>query len=189
MATEAAPTDNEHEIVVDLREPVWAVLLAWFWPGLGHIYQRRYAKGILFMVCVLGTFFCGLSLGRGHVVYASWKKNDYRWQYACQIWVGAPALPAFVQSMRVNAGREPLAGGIMAPPRNVDPDDDDELAGWYKDLGPGFELGTLYTVVAGLLNILAMYDAYAGPAGSTPEGEADKPPPDEKKKKKKGKGE
>ncbi len=34
----------------------------------------------------------------------------------------------------------------------------------HKELGGRFELGVLYTMIAGLLNILAMYDAYEGPA-------------------------
>ena len=45
--------------------------LAWLWPGAGHIYQGRYAKGILYMVCILGTYFFGLTMGNGHVVYAA----------------------------------------------------------------------------------------------------------------------
>ena len=39
----------------------------------------------------------------------------------------------------------------------------DELGKWIVDLHPRFELGTVYTVIAGLLNILVICDAYAGP--------------------------
>ena len=39
----------------------------------------------------------------------------------------------------------------------------DELAFWNKHLCRNFELGTIYTVIAGLLNILAICDAFAGP--------------------------
>ncbi len=38
-----------------------------------------------------------------------------------------------------------------------------ELAKWQYQLGDMFEIGTVFTVVAGLLNILAVYDAYGGP--------------------------
>ena len=34
---------------------------------------------------------------------------------------------------------------------------------WNYDLGDFFEIGTVFTVIAGLLNILAIYDAYGGP--------------------------
>jgi hypothetical protein len=39
----------------------------------------------------------------------------------------------------------------------------DELAQWNYELGDYFEIGTVFTVIAGLLNILAIYDAYGGP--------------------------
>jgi hypothetical protein len=39
----------------------------------------------------------------------------------------------------------------------------DELAMWNYELGDYFEIGTVFTVIAGLLNILAIYDAYGGP--------------------------
>ena len=39
----------------------------------------------------------------------------------------------------------------------------DEVAAWYARHGAGYEMGTWYTVIAGLLNILVIYDAYGGP--------------------------
>lgn len=156
-------------IEIDLRNPVIAGVLAWLWPGAGHLYQRRYAKGALFMICILSTYFFGLSLGGGHVVYASLDKEDMRWHYFCQVGVGVPALPALLQTRRVRGNQEPLLGGIMAPPRNVTNSDDpervrrDELAQWHLNYHSFFELGTLYTMIAGLLNILAIYDAIGGP--------------------------
>jgi hypothetical protein len=38
-----------------------------------------------------------------------------------------------------------------------------QLSDWNNKMGSGFELGTMYTVIAGLLNILAIYDAWGGP--------------------------
>ena len=106
---------DEH-FEIDLRQPGLAAFWAWLWPGAGHLYQRRYAKGILFMVCILSTYFYGLAMAGGHVVYASWNKSDRRWQYVCQVGVGLPALPALVQARRVATGGKPLLRGIMAPP-------------------------------------------------------------------------
>lgn len=151
-------------LAVDLRNPWLAALLAWLVPGAGHFYQRRYGKGALFMVCVLATYFCGLSMGQGHVVYASWKKEDRRWQYLCQVGVGLPALPAILQNKRVMAGQKPLFGDVLAPPRQpVLPNDRDELAIWHEESKWRFDLGTLYTMIAGLMNIMAVFDAFAGP--------------------------
>ena len=198
------PQDSGEPIVVDLHDPYWAAFLAWLWPGAGHFYQKRYAKGLLFMICVLSTFFFGLGLGHGRVVYASFKKNDVRWQYVCQLGVGAPALPAIVQSIKTKNGSDPfwilcerfpenyyipakrfrtitpennvppytgrtLKDGFMAPPAGpVFQNDPDTLGRWHYDYKHYFELGTLFTVVAGLLNLLAIYDAFCGPAIMTP---------------------
>ena len=55
--------------------------------GMGHVYQGRTGKGILFFVCVLGTFFYGLYLGGGKVVYAAtnWEQQ-YRYSETCRLW-------------------------------------------------------------------------------------------------------
>jgi hypothetical protein len=171
------PTPDQ-TLVIDLREPSLAALLAWLWPGAGHIYQRRYAKGILFMACILGTYFFGLALGEGKVVYAAWNKTEKRWQYPLQLGVGLPAAPALVQSLVVRREGQPLMGGLMAPPA-----DQGELSRWHNDLNIRFELGTLYTMIAGLLNILAIWDAYGGPVISEPASKERGPPADKEKSK------
>ncbi len=163
------------EIRVDLRNRPLAAFLAWLVPGAGHFYQHRYAKGSLFLVCILSTWILGFAMGGGHVVYASWQPGDKRWHYFLQAGVGAAALPALVQGNRMRhmtdpitgetlAGYEPMWGGFMAPPhRPVIEDRADEVSAWYALRGAGYEMGTWYTMIAGLLNILVIYDAYAGP--------------------------
>ena len=177
-ADSQAPAGAEDYIEVDLRNPVVAAVWAWLVPGAGHIYQRRYAKGILFFVCILGTYFAGLTLGGGHVVYASWRKGDRRWQYICQLGVGAAALPAVVQS---KFGK-PLGPHFMAPPTTIsqDPDIPDDLSELHLQYHSRFELGTLYTMIAGLLNVLAIYDAYAGPVVVSSKEETERGPPEER---------
>jgi hypothetical protein len=171
------PPSTEATLEIDLRDPNFAALLAWLWPGAGHLYQRRYAKGILFAVCILSTYFFGLALGEGKVVYAAWNQVDRRWQYPLQLGVGLPAAPAVVQNMVVRRGNPPLIGGLMAPPANPE-----ELGKWHHRLNMRFELGTLYTMIAGLLNILAIWDAYGGPVISEP-GKQERGPPTDKSKK------
>ncbi|NLF72406.1 MAG: hypothetical protein GX575_25505 [Candidatus Anammoximicrobium sp.] len=173
MAREEASShsDSEASLQIDLRNPVLAALLAWLWPGAGHLYQRRHLKGVLFMVCVLSTYLVGMALGQGRVVYASWEKSDRRWQYLCQVGAGLLALPALVQNRLVRSGREPLFDGLMAPPAVVFENSEDELAGWHEELAGKFDLATLYTMIAGLLNVLAICDAFAGPFVPAPEDE------------------
>jgi TM2 domain-containing membrane protein YozV len=155
-------------LVVRLRNPAIAALLGWLVPGAGHLYQGRTAKGILFLVSILSTFFYGLYLGDGKVVYASWRAGDTRWAYVCQIGVGLAALPALVQANRPQDGD---SAGFMAPPElqrvgQIGGGEGGELGLWNRDLNRYFELGTVYTMIAGLLNILAIYDAFAGPVES-----------------------
>jgi len=172
------PEATEPKLEIDLREPAVAAVLAWLIPGAGHLYQRRTGKGLLFMICILGTYFFGLALGEGKVVYASWNQVDRRWQFPLQAGVGMAAIPAVVQSMNVRRGDPPIMGGIMVPPRTQE-----DLANWHYVLAQRFDIGTLYTMVAGLLNILAIWDAYGGPVITEPGRE--RGPPDNGKKDKK----
>jgi hypothetical protein len=183
---------DESVVEIDLKDPRLAAFLAWLVPGLGHIYQGRTGKGVLFFVCIIGSFFYGWYVGGERVVYASTADmfsmqflRD-RWQYVCQVGAGLPALPALVERQRVRADKSPLFGDFMRPPSSTpceskdrtDPirtvHHPDELAKWNYDLADLFEIGTVFTVIAGLLNILAIYDAYGGPLIIVP--------PDDKKK-------
>ncbi|HEY2839074.1 MAG TPA: DUF6677 family protein [Pirellulales bacterium] len=166
-----APSATEE---TPLKDPVLAATLAWLIPGLGHWYQGRRSKALLFFVCILGTFVFGLYLGEGRVVYASMRPGDNRFPYFCQVAVGLPALPALVQAYRVNHRDAPINFGLwkdfMVPPALTRPGQDNpsELDKLHKRLNRFFELGTVYTMVAGLLNVLAIYDAFAGPAEGNP---------------------
>jgi TM2 domain-containing membrane protein YozV len=196
---------NEAALEVDLKDPRVAAFLAWLLPGAGHFYQGRNGKGLLFFVCIVGTFVYGLYIGQGRVVYAAdtsplSRQFFQRWQYICQVGIGLPALPALVQTARMNAGKAPLLGyeiaisddyhfSPMRPPRMAAPPNDPfttqddakktvthphELAKWYYDLGDMFEIGTVFTIIAGLLNVLAIYDAYGGPLLILPPGDKKK---------------
>lgn len=181
--------DDEHP-QVELREASLAALLAWLFPGAGHFYQRRYLKATIFSITILSTYIAGLIIGDGQVVYASWRPNDYRWQFACQAGIGLPAAPAVMQYLSVKDGKEPFfpnraflitQKGIVIEevpvgtpgsrstayftpaPGPVSAFDRDVLAIWHEESEHRFEIGTLYTVVAGLLNLLVVYDAFAGP--------------------------
>ena len=175
MTTEEKNTIAVDGELVDLRNRLLAALLAWVLPGAGHWYQRRYTKSAIFFVCILSTWILGFGVGGSHVVYSSWQPGDKRWHYALQAGAGIVALPAYIQGRRMNQATDsftrdtnlnyvPLWGGFMAPPfRPVMESEADEVAAWYAEHGAGYEMGTWYTVIAGLLNILVIYDAYGGP--------------------------
>src|SRR4051794_19364173 len=96
-----------------------AAFLAWLVPGLGHIYQGRTAKGILYAVCILSLYFLGFVMGEGKIVYWRWvnpmqSPDKFCLHYVGQFFVGLPALPALIQSTLSHYGLSPLLGGFMA---------------------------------------------------------------------------
>jgi hypothetical protein len=135
-----------------------AAFLAWLIPGAGHYYQRRTGKAYLYGLSILSLFVIGMILGKGRVVYCSWSPEDPRWHYLCQMGVGLPALPAAIQGWRARNHQPPLWPGIMAKPTSLG-----ELDEWHNETSAGFDLGGLYTMIAGLLNYLVIFDAYSGP--------------------------
>lgn len=188
--------------VIDLGRPALAALLSWLVPGLGHVVQGRTLKGGLFMGSLMAALVVGLWLGAGRVVYASWRPGDTRLAFLGQAGIGAVAVPAVLQALALGGpARQPL-GAIpwFAPPlrpgqlvspayaarlKRGEPGIEfaggdplarcvvDELSLWHVRLGRGFDIGTLYTVIAGMLNLLVVFDAWAGPLRESRDGGAD----------------
>lgn len=119
----------------------WIGVVAWAVPGLGHFMQRRWGRGALVAVAVWGMFFAGLALG-GHLFKIS--ANDQGFS------VLLSALP-----MIANIGSGVLYIGC-----------------WLTNSGFAeqaqrvtYEYGNTFLLVAGLLNYLAMLDAFDIAAG------------------------
>jgi hypothetical protein len=152
-----------NEPTVALRDPLKAAFLAWLIPGWGHLYQGRKGKAILYSSCILGLYLMGMLMGEGKIVYWRWvspfsNPEKFCIYYLGQFWVGLAALPALIQGTLQLYGHDPILWGFLAePPQFI-------LNGLHPRLGKLVEIGTIYTTIAGLLNILAIYDAYEGPA-------------------------
>jgi hypothetical protein len=175
-----SPSAPEHPV------SLVAGILSYLVPGLGQIYQGRVGKGVLFMVCLLSLFFTGQAMGGWKNVYIPTSepaafdngfnqppnvrqqrfnnlfRNLYqRWHYVGQFWIGAAAWPALWQYFE-----------MPAPPRDTSPflhdfqraPSETEINDFLKSSDKTPDLGWIYTVIAGVLNILVIYDAYAGPA-------------------------
>jgi len=112
------------------RSPVAALVLGWIFPGAGHAYAGQRGKAVLFGVLITGLLVAGFAMGRGTNLLPN------EWWYAPQLGAGGPA-----------ALLTPLSQ-YLAVRRPVD---------WAS---PVREIGTLYTAIAGLLNLLVMMDAY-----------------------------
>jgi len=155
-----------------LRNPILAAILAWLVPGLGHWYQKRKPKAILFFCCITSIFLFGCYMGSdreygtARVVYICWKKGETRLFFIPQAFIGSAAIPAWVQKNRVEQGKQPLWGGFMSPPNSESvelPQGNPTYNDMVAKMARYYELGTLFTVIAGFMNILAIFDAISGP--------------------------
>lgn len=148
---------------IDLKNRYLAAFLAWLVPGLGHWYQGRRGKAALYGICILGLYFTGMVLGEFKVAYWRWTTpwadpENFRLSYVGQFWTGLVALPGLIQSALRHYGFGPILWGYMdMPPQHA-------INALHPRLHKLVEVGNVYTVVAGLLNILAIYDALEGPA-------------------------
>lgn len=168
-----------------------AAVLSYLIPGLGQVYQGRISKGLLFFVSIFTLFFIGVYLGSGTVhlkhgdevetytvssnVYLpdTYEQNNpfnlprlaanlyNRPQFAGQFWVGIAAWPAVWQYLNYNQKQEqgdPLLGNFERTPSEA------ALNAVHTSGDKLLELAWVFTVVAGVLNVMVIYDALAGPA-------------------------
>lgn len=154
-----------------------AAVLSYLVPGLGQIVQGRVGKGLLFLVCIYFLFFFGMYLGDWKNVYLTFEDPGaqagqfgggrhrttdllLRVHYYGQFWVGIAAWPAIYQYARYdpNKDADPLLGTFQRVPK------EDEVNELQVNGDKTWDLAWVYTVIAGVLNVLVIYDALAGPA-------------------------
>lgn len=169
------PAVQESSPALRAHSPL-AAFLSYLVPGLGQIYQGRIGKGLLFLVCLYGMFFYGMALGSWKNVYLPdtardrnlnpWNlpvppANVYnRLHFAGQFWIGIAAWPAIYQYW--SHDRDPREGTLLSGFERTP--GEDELNKLQREGDKTWDLGWVYTVIAGVLNILVIYDAFAGPA-------------------------
>src|SRR5262245_35331291 len=148
-----------------------AGLLSYLIPGLGQLTQGRVRKGLLFLVCLYTLFFYGMYLGKCKNVYLPDYHPDEptinrlasdlytRFQFVGQFPIGMVAWPAVYQYYSYDARDQnpPMKGWMRAPSM-------ERINELQRDGDKTWDLGWVYTVIAGVLNVLVIYDALAGPA-------------------------
>ena len=110
--------------------PTVVTVVAWLVPGLGHLIQRRYVRGLLIMAAIFIMFFAGLGM-QGKVY--SFNTGDLLDILGFVGDIGSGLLYAAARMMNWGIGNIHRAVA---------------------------DYGTKYIVVAGLLNIVATVDAY-----------------------------
>ena len=155
-------------------------------PGLGQIVQGRVSKGLMFAVILLGLFYVGHALGNNQNVYlpdpepvqpdkpqnvaqALYGSVYQRLPFAGQFWIGIAAWPALLQYFHTTNPLEPQFPFLKTYMRAPQPDEreepnDREINNFIRNSDKLPDVGLIYTIIAGVLNILVIYDAYAGPA-------------------------
>ncbi len=175
-----------------------AFVLSYLLPGLGQVLQGRVGKGVLFFVCLYGLFFYGMWMGQMKNVWLpdasklpevevpilgkldGWPKAlYYRPQFLGQFWIGVAAWPAVVQYVATeppaDAGDRPKPTAVLGHYMQTPPEA--ELNDLQRGQDKRWDLGWVYTVIAGVLNVLVMYDALAGPVVRDDEPPAGAKPP------------
>jgi hypothetical protein len=194
IVTKPEPTDKPTATSPPREYHVLAGVLSYLVPGLGQIVQGRIGKGILFLVCIYALFFYGLFLGSGKAQFSDDPSRVYvvsgsvylpdttdanqvplrrltsnlwnRPQFVCQFFAGVVSWPAIWQYMRwdrSNPGQpDPLFGHFMQQPT------DEDLNAVHTSNDKSMDLGWVFSVIAGVLNVMVIYDAVAGAAFPTP---------------------
>lgn len=124
---------------------VRAALLAWLIPGAGHFYLGLRKRAVLLFVCIEVTFFIGLYIGTLRIVDPA---QSLLW-FLAQVFTGLNTIVARFWAVRL--------------------DNIALIRDW------PYYMGVLYTGVAGLLNLLAIFDVVIR-AGRANIGQAPLPP-------------
>jgi hypothetical protein len=154
-----------------------AALLSYLLPGLGQVVQGRIGKGFLFFFGLFGMFFYGMSNGRwknvwipqpedvqsgevfGYKFEGLSKSLFSRREFLGQVWIGVAAWPAIIQYATFDKSKD--GHSILGTFQRCPPED--ELNRLQRNSDKRWDLGWVFTVIAGMLNLLVIYDALAGP--------------------------
>lgn len=181
METSSIPGSTNHgtEPRLELKNRALAGLLAWLVPGLGHMYQGRLTKGVLFALCIYSLFFTGFAMGGWRNVYFRWDTEVWQFPYLAQAGMGIAIFPGAIHRPEWRQYLPPIMRKFQARPMidydrrvrlrsDVSLEDvlitEDELDKLHRERGKLMDIALVYTMVAGLLNFLVVYDAVAGPA-------------------------
>jgi hypothetical protein len=109
---------------------VIAPAIGWFIPGAGHLIQRRWIRGLLLLISITALFVLGLMM-QGHIYKAN--GGDILDMLGFIGDLGAGGM--YIVTLAMNGGQGAIAFAIA-------------------------DYGTKFMIVAGLLNFIAVADAY-----------------------------
>jgi hypothetical protein len=110
--------------------PIIAPAIGWLIPGAGHLIQKRWIRGLLLFVSITSLFVLGL-LMQGHIYKANGGDILDILGFIGDLGAGG----MYIVTLAVNGGQGAVAFAIA-------------------------DYGTKFMIVAGLLNFIAVADAY-----------------------------
>ena len=147
---------------------ILGAFLAGMWLGGGKVVYASWKSGDTrwAFVCQAGAGLVAMpAVVQSLAIHGATKQPLFGSQFM------APPLVAGQYVSRVYAER------LAASDPDIDADDffdrpplkqfrGEQVSLWQRRLGRWFDIGTLYTMLAGMLNVLVVYDAWAGPLGT-----------------------
>ena len=144
------------------RLPIVALLLAWLLPGAGHAYLGRLCRGVILFVVIAAIFWTGVAVGGVLTV-------DYynqRWWFVAQMFSGVHGLVGWYCQKRVydDLARDVEVGPLVSP---GSPGAAEQQSVIQKKLAERriypaattASVARVYAGVAGLLNLMCIFDA------------------------------
>ena len=160
------------------KHPLAALVLAWIVPGAGHVYVGRPVRGAVICITIACTFWMGMAIGGVMTVDA----ETERWWFVADAFTGVHGLVAWRMSQRIYDDISARLNENAQYARDIEQlriagrgrisrEDFQTLRQPYvakmlqdKDNGlalvhPGEIVARAYAGVAGLLNMLCIFDA------------------------------
>lgn len=128
--SETRPAPAGEPTPIARANPVVCVVLAWLLPGAGHVYLRRWRRGVLFFALVLAAVVIGVALEGKLWRMVPGQPLTYLGTLACA-GLGIPYLV-----LRFLTGYE---GNVLSQ---------------------GYEYGAAFLLTGGLMNLLLILDAW-----------------------------
>ena len=137
-----------------------AAALAWLIPGAGHVYLGRAKRGIIIFITIGATFWAGVAMGGVLTCDARYE----RWWFAAEMLGGVHGAVGWARQNRVYAETDRQVGSAPVG-RTIRPDEhrmmvDDILSQRGVTLVYPVDIAArAYAGIAGLLNLLCVFDA------------------------------
>jgi hypothetical protein len=125
------------------------ILLGWAIPGAGHFFRGFRRQGAIVLAVVVPLFVAGLFLSDFEAV----SRELHPYAFWAELGVGGGTIPLHLI--------DPAKGEVLGPRESIErpvPSWDGAAATWQGEIGARTDTGVLFCCVAGLLNLLALFD-------------------------------